>query len=239
MSEKDPGGNGVPRPVHTGHDEPEHELVELALGSLTEPRRSELVTQLSACPSCRTSYDEIVGGIDVVLPAAPYAAPPAGFDVSVLEAMGMHGKRPPSPTRLPAPRRRVSLLVAAAAVVVALAGGAAIAGLVGTWGEDTARPQAADSSGLVKDDGDRVGTATVGWLEDQRVLVLSVTEPVVGVGYRCRLLLEDGERQTLARWEAASAEGGTWVVPTPKGELAGVELVTDSGEVWASASLPG
>jgi hypothetical protein len=28
-------------------------------------------------------------------------------------------------------------------------------------------------------------------------------------------------------------------VPTPKGELAGVELVTDSGEVWASASLPG
>lgn len=238
MSEQDPSDGG-PRLMHAGHEEPEHELVELALGALTEPRRSELATQLATCRSCRKTYDEIISGIDVVLPAAPVAAPPPGFDVAVLQAMGMHDKRAPAPTRLPVPRRRINLLVAAAAVVVALAGGAAAAGLVGAWGDDPGRQQAADSSGLVKDDGDRVGTASVGWLEDQRVLVLSVTEPVVGVGYRCRVLLEDGERTTLARWEAASAEGGTWVVATPKGDLAAVELVTDSGEVWASARLPG
>lgn len=238
MSEHEPTDNGAEL-VHTGHDDPEHELVELGLGALSEPRRSDLVTQLATCRACRLTYDEIVGGIDVVLSAAPATAPPAGFDVRVLQSLGIDERRASAPTRLRPTRRRTNMLVAAAALLVALAGGVAVGAVVAERGADSPAQEAADTSTLVKDDGEPVGTASVGWLDDERVLVLSVNKPVVGVGYRCRVLVEGGDAMTLARWESASEDGGTWVVPTPKGKLAGVELVTDSGEVWASTNLPG
>jgi hypothetical protein len=58
------------------------------------------------------------------------------------------------------------------------------------------------------------------------------------VQYSCRVRLAEGNARVLGRWEASSAEGGTWVMPAPQGDLNAIELVTDSGHIWSSAQLP-
>ena len=75
-------------------------------------------------------------------------------------------------------------------------------------------------------------------MHESRVLVVSVSRAPVGVPYTCRVRLAEGETRELGRWEASDPDGGTWVVPAPQGDLNGIELVTDSGAVWSSASLP-
>lgn len=221
------------------HRELEHDLVELALGEVAEPRRSELLSHLSTCLRCRSTYAEVVAAIDATIPAAPEAQPPAGFDLRVLSALGIDsdGKTPGTGfrlDRLTSPR----LLFAAAAVVVALA-----AGLVGgatMLGDSGSRQEAptADNSVLKTSDGEQVGTTAVAWMHERRVLVLSVSQAPVGVRYRCRVVPAEGRPSVLGRWEASSPTGGTWVVPAPQGDLSRVQLVTDTGAVWSSARLP-
>ena len=75
-------------------------------------------------------------------------------------------------------------------------------------------------------------------MHEDRVLVLAVSKAPVGVRYTCRVQLAEGQTKNRGRWQASSPEGGTWVVPAPQGDINGIELVTDSGQVWSSARLP-
>lgn len=98
-------------------------------------------------------------------------------------------------------------------------------------------PVAAGTVALRTGNDEQVGTVAFGWLHDRRVLVVSVSKPVVGVGYRCRILRAQGPPQTVGHWEASSPRGGTWVVPAPPGKVTAVQLVTEPGHVWATARL--
>ncbi|MGH3355068.1 MAG: hypothetical protein ACRDOJ_04170 [Nocardioidaceae bacterium] len=217
----------------TDYREMDQELVELGLGEVHEPRRSELLSHLTTCARCRTTYDEVVAAIDLTTPAAPQAQPPAGFDLRVLAALGLGASPEHRFVRVTARR----LALAAAAVVLAVIAG--VAGGIALIGEsEPTLEQAAGVVPLTKDDGEQVGTASIGWLHDERVMVVSVSKPAVGVSYRCKMLLAQDDPETMGRWEASSPEGGIWVVPTPKGDITGMEMVTDSGAVWASARLP-
>jgi anti-sigma factor RsiW len=219
------------------HRELEQDLVELALGEVAEPRRSELLSHLTECIQCRAKYADIVGAIDATVPAAPEAQPPAGFDVRVLSALGIGTAPAPSLvqriTALFTPR---TLLAAAFIVLVLLAGVWA-----GTGMFDESQPQTPVASGtavLHTGEGDGIGTVAEAWMHEDRVLVLAVSKAPVGVRYTCRVQLAEGESKDLGRWEASSPEGGTWVVPAPQGDINGIQLVTDSGTVWSSARLP-
>ncbi|MGH3367718.1 MAG: hypothetical protein ACRDOY_10985, partial [Nocardioidaceae bacterium] len=188
------------------------------------------------CSQCREGSGEIVAAIDVVVPGAPTVPPSAGFDLHVLAALGVE-----SPDARQHETRRVGravsrrvVLAAAAAVVAVIAG---LSGALIIAGDAPAR-MAGGSVALATEDGEQVGTATVGWLDHRRVLVMSVSRPAVGVGYSCRVLRARVVPKTLGRWEASSGDGGTWVVRAPPGDLTEVQLVTDSGQVWSSASLP-
>ncbi|MDQ4084697.1 MAG: hypothetical protein M3165_02675 [Actinomycetota bacterium] len=224
---------------HRGYDQ---DLVELALGEIAEPRRSELLSHLTGCLRCRATYAEVVDAIDATVPAAPEAQPPAGFDVRVLTALGIEPHAGPAPARRRARLTSPRILLAAAAVVLmavaGLAGGTALLGdsagerpaAIGTLAEGTVV--------LEKSDGTDVGTAAVAWMHEERVLVVSVTDAPVGVRYSCRVHLAEGDSRVLGRWEASSPRGGVWVMPAPQGELSALELVTDSGDVWSTAQLP-
>lgn len=227
------------------HRETEHELVDLALGEVPEPRRSELLSHLTGCLRCRGAYAEIVDAIDATVPAAPEAQPPAGFDLRVLETLGIGTADSDG-----GPAHRVSrwfsprTLVAAAGVALVAAGGLfGVTAMLGDGADE--QPPVAGASELAEGtavletaDGARVGTAAVAWMDDSRVLVISVHRAPVGVRYSCRVRLAEGEPQVLGRWEASSTDGGVWVVPAPQGDLNAVELVTDSGQVWSSTALP-
>jgi len=222
----------------------EQDLVELALGEVSEPRRSQLLSHLTGCLRCRATYNDVVSAVDAVVPTAPEAQPPAGFDLRVLSAMGVDSngtvRRPTTWFSRFTPGRP---LLAAAAVVLVVAvgivGGSALLGGSGQQAPPAAGPLlAADSAALETGDGETVGTAAVSWMHQDRVLVVQLNQAPVGVRYRCRVEMTEGSKLVLGSWQASSAKGGTWVMPAPQGDLSGVELVTDTGQVWSSAWLP-
>ena len=213
---------------------PDDELVELALGDIDEPRRSQLIRHLVDCDQCRSAYDAIAVAVDAVLPAAPDIAPPVGFDQRVLTTIGAMSSPPPASPRHRATRGR--LLVAAAAVVLALVGGAVAVSL---WGgsESTEPPLAGDTSLLRTSDGDIVGTAAVTSIEGKPVVVISISNPAVGIPYHCRILLRGGRMVDAGRWSVDDPAGSTWITKAPHGHVVGMELVTDDGRVWSTAQL--
>jgi anti-sigma factor RsiW len=227
------------------HQVYEQDLVELALGEVSEPRRSHLLSHMTGCLRCRATYHEVVSAVDAVVPTAPEAQPPAGFDLRVLSAMGVGAngavRRPSTWFSRVTPGR--VMLAAAAVVLIAAVGVVAGGSLLGGTGGNQAPPAAApvlaaDSAALETGDGATVGTAAVAWMHEDRVLVVQLNQAPVGVRYRCRVHMAEGKSMVLGQWQPSSPHGGTWVMPAPQGDLNGVQLVTDSGQVWSSAWLP-
>jgi hypothetical protein len=217
------------QPLH-----PDDELVELALGDIDEPRRSQLIRHLVGCAQCRSAYDAIAVAVDAVLPAAPDIAPPVGFDQRVLTRIG--AMSPPAPTEVPRPpARRRRVLVAVAAAVLAMLLGGAVAVTLSNGSDPSDPPLAGDAALLRTSDGDVVGTAAATTIEGDPVLVLAISDPKVGVPYTCRVFLESGRMVDAGRWSVDEPEGHTWITHAPAGKITGMELVTDDGRVWSSA----
>jgi hypothetical protein len=219
------------QPLH-----PEEELVELALGEVGEPRRSQLIRHLVDCPTCRASYEAIAVAVDAVIPAAPRIAPPVGFDQRVLTAIGTEEGAPSARRRGPGIRRGL-LLAAAAVLVAAVVGGL---GALWVWGDDgsTEPPVAGDTGLLRTSDGEVVGTAAVSSFDGRPLVVVSISRPAVGVPYHCRLLYENGREFDAGRWTVDEPEGHTWITRARPGHVVRMDLVTDDGRVWSSARLP-
>lgn len=210
-------------------------VLDLALGAVPEPERARLAHHLSVCSACRSRYDEISGTIEQTLAAAPTVEPRLGFERRVLAAMGMEADHGAGERARP---RRRWLLAAAAAVVVLLAGIGVVVATSGTDEPASLGALAPGASYLSTQDGDRVGTVTPSRFDGQPVLVVAVTSGQVGKRYECFLRMADGSRQFAGDWVLESSPAATWVVsPPPQGDVTAVELVTDTGTVWSSASL--
>ncbi|HYJ68249.1 MAG TPA: zf-HC2 domain-containing protein [Nocardioidaceae bacterium] len=221
------------QPLH-----PDHELVELALGELGEPQRGQLMRHLTSCPPCRAAYEGILAAVDATLPAAPQIAPPVGFEQRVLTTVGSLATAE-SAAQQPRRRPRARLLLAAAAAVLAVVAGGIAA--ISIWGDDDTTPGpmlTADSAPLRKDDGEIVGTAAVSSIDGEPVVVVSISQPAVGIPYHCRVLLKNGRDVDAGRWAVDEPGGSTWITHAPKGHIIGLDLVTDDGRVWSSARMP-
>jgi len=205
-------------------------LLDLALSDVDGHARDELTRHIALCEPCRAEYAAIADAVDHVLAAAPRVAPPPGFSRSVLAAMGMGEHRV-------ARRRRRFALAAVASVSL----------LVGTVGtlvvlesrQDEAVEVAAIGPALVTGDGTRVGTVLDSWYDGAPVLVVTLTDAPAGVRYTCELVYADGTRFAAGSWSLDAAGSATWVVTRPDTdtELTGMELVTDAGTAWATATL--
>lgn len=223
---------------HPGEDV----LLDLALAEVDEHQRDELTRHLALCERCRAAYAAFADSVDHVLAAAPRVAPPPGFSRSVLAAMGMGGDdsttRPTEGARRPRDRRRRWIPVAAAAAIGLLAGGAG-AVVVLESRQPAAVEAAAVGPALVTRDGSRVGTVLDSRFEGEPVLVVTVTGGRVGAGYDCTLVYADGNREVVGSWVLDEPAGATWVVARPDSgaPVTGVELVTEAGTTWATASL--
>jgi hypothetical protein len=207
----------------------EDELLELSLGSLSSDAETTVLQHVNSCLPCRASYDEISRTLDATLPASPAVAPPVGFESRALARIGI---RETLRTRA---SRRLPLLIAAAAVVgVAVGAGAAAAIL----DRDSSPPsiEASDAGALLKDDGSNVGNVLQSHYDGKDVLIMSIDNGPPGVHYTCRLRLADGSARSTGEWTVPDAGKAVWIVADPSG-VDSVELVTDSGKVWASASV--
>ena len=88
------------------------ELPELALGILTGRARAETLADVEICPSCAEELERLSRAADALLEAVPAAEPPLGFEVRVLDRLGLQ------PRRRPFIRRRVALGLSGALVGV-------------------------------------------------------------------------------------------------------------------------
>ena len=218
-------------------------LLDLALGEVEGAQRDRLTGHLALCESCRAEYCAIADSVDHALAAAPRVAPPAGFSRSVLAAMGMTGDEvrhpltPDPPTRIQGGRDRPRILVTALAAVLTLLVGAGTGAALMYAREDPAASVAADGPALLTRDGSRVGTVLDSRHDGQRVLVVTLTAGRVGTRYDCQLVLADGSREPAGSWVLREPSGTTWLLDRPDATVTGVELVTEAGRTWATATL--
>src|SRR4051794_29487146 len=209
----------------------EDELTALALGTLPgEP--AELLRHLTTCVTCRAAYDDLSAAVDAVLPAAPAVAAPPGFDARVLDRMDL---RRPSPARR---SYRTPLLVAAAAAAGLCLGGA---GATLLHHESAPVQVTASDHGaeLVTGSGTKVGTVEPSRVGDERVVVMQITSGSPGTHYTCRLLLKDGSSRDAGQWWMPQSGRATWIAYGSAAAIDRVQLVTDDGHVWSSATLSG
>ena len=201
--------------VHPG----EELLVALALDDLPASEAAGLSRHLGGCARCTAEYQAVSRSIEAALAAAPAQAPPAGFETRVLAQFG----RPRS--------RRTTWLVAAAAAV-ALAVGTML-GAVLSPGSDPAQLAGAE---LVTTSGEGVGTVIPSRYDDDPVLVMQVHDARPGTQFECRLRFPDGHTEDAGYWTVPASGWGVWVARGATGASA-VELVSDEGAIWSTATL--
>ncbi len=93
-------------------DEHSDLLAELALGILTGRERAATLAHVEVCPRCAEELEQLARAADAVVQVAPEMEPPLGFEVRLLDRMGVSA----TPARRSVPMRWV--LAAAAAVVL-------------------------------------------------------------------------------------------------------------------------
>lgn len=218
------------------------DLVALALG-LFDGDQERLTEHLAGCTACRRDYDEYAASVALVLPAAPRTAPPADFQVRVLDRLQRAAAGPATERHaavsVAEPRRPRRWLLPAAA---ALAGMAIGAGAISWWpGGDAEVPPPSVTeqwhTALVTADGREVGRVSTSYGADGPVLVLEVTDGPAGQRYTCRLVLADGSTQDVAEWPLADDRPNSWVIDAVDGEVVEVQLITPDERVWSAARL--
>lgn len=210
------------------------QLLDVALGHAPARTDSKVARHLSECRPCRTAHDELHAALESILPAAPEAAAPVGFETRVLEQL-----HPPQQVR-PAPwtRKRIIALTAAAACVLGVVmGGTTVYAYEqsSSEGTESSASPAEYSADLVTSDGEAVGWATTGYDAEGPVLVLSVDGGSPGASYTCRGVFEDHSTEVLAEWTVYDDQANVWVLEDSEEPLKALELVDDAGHVWAQA----
>lgn len=219
----------------------EEVLLDLALSDLDDNLRDEVTLHLTGCEPCRAEYAAIADAVDRVLLAAPRVDPPAGFSLSVLAGMGIGGGArsvmATPPRRWAWAHRSRHALVAVAAAVGLLVGAGGTAVVLGTR-TDTQDQVLASGAPLLTGAGTSVGAVREGRHNGQPVLIVTVADGEPGAYYECRLVLADGTSRQVGSWPLDPDGGGTWVITRPQdAQVAGIEMVTDTGEQWATATL--
>ena len=217
------GPSGLPSEPDRRHPHADA-LVELALG--VAPAPAELSAHLRGCAECRAAYDDIARDLEVALAATPAIEAPAGFESRVLSRLATE----PTPLPRRSGRRLVSLAVAAAVGVLV-----GVAGLLGVQALTTDAPPS-DAMALRTAEGELVGRVHESWVGDEEVLVLRILDGPPGVHYECRLRLDDDTTKPAGEWVVPDSGTATWITrSSPRATR--IELLTDSGKVWSSASL--
>lgn len=211
------------------------DLSELALGVLTGRDRARVLSHVASCPRCAQELEDLARAADAVVEATPEAEPPVGFEVRLLERMGVAdvgGER-----RLRPPRWAAGVLGAAAAVV-ALAVGLTL-GLSSPTPPPgrNAAPASPVATANLSAHGAVVGRVTLHggaqpWLS--MVLVDAGARGTV----RCVVVTSDGSSHQIGTF-VVRAGYGAWVAPLHVDplDIRLAQVVAPGGAVIATAAL--
>ena len=212
------------------------DLVELALGTSTGRRRSEVFQHVGSCGRCRTELGRLSNAIDLVVQLAPEVEPPLGFETRLAARMdGEVPARPLARTRMH--RRWVAALVLAGPLVFGLVFG--LATMLGTGGRNSgAWSESARLTSIGSGpSGQVLGTVVVlggnpGWME------MAVDGGVWSGKVTCEVALAGGSVEQIGRFSLSNGYS-TWRVAltVPPSEVRGARLIASDGAVLATASF--
>lgn len=221
----------------TEHRHPDDDaLVEAALGTSQVDAVDEVRDHLAGCVRCRRVHAELLDAIDLALPAVPRALPPSGFESTVLERLSA-AQSPTARTAGGARRAARWLPLAAAALLGVAVGAAGVQVLTDQPAPDPPAVVSARAVPLLGVDGADVGAVSRTHDDDGTRLVVVVHDDAPAGVYTCRVTLVDGTRQDVAEWPVSGYDEVAWVLDEPPPGVRSVELVGESGEVWAVADL--
>jgi hypothetical protein len=213
------------------------DLALLALGTLSGRERAVVLSHLEGCASCSEEVEQLSLAADALLPLAPQVSPPAGFEVRVLERMGIEvpARRRP---RMLSPRR-LALGVAAAVMAVGGAFG------VGLWVDRAPAPRLALAPPVARLFESDLTSASHHYLGE---LYLAQGKPgwlfmsINGAGatgyVTCQLSTADGRRVTVGTfWLAAGSANWASALSVPAGTVRMASVVTSDGTVLASTAV--
>ncbi|MEX2546950.1 MAG: hypothetical protein WD830_04080 [Chloroflexota bacterium] len=206
------------------------DAVEVALGHLGEPRRSELTAHAATCTTCERHLAELVAITDRMLELAPEIEPPAGF-----EARALAGMAPPGRASAGARRRPVVAFAGAAVLLIALMALALV--LSGTGGDEAPEWRAAP---IVSRRGDEIGAVELFGADPHR-LVVTMEGPADWTGvWTCQVRV-GGRWVDVASYTADDVTNGVWAagLRPPAAEATGMRILGSSGAVIATAELDG
>ena len=219
---------------------------ELALGALTGHERAGALAHLDRCEACRQKVSRLMVTSGELLELLPASEPPPGFEVRVLERLGLAafgraivsqasrvgnlrqrgGRRPREPGR----RRRL-LAVAGAAVVVAGLGGWGLGAGVSPTGYVPL------SSAALVSPGHRAVGEIFAYGGSPEWVYVSVNVGTGNGAVVCQLVGEDEHVTTVGSFTLTDGYG-SWGSPDfADGSLRGARLVAPDGTVLAIATF--
>lgn len=232
---------------------------ELALGVLTGRERAEAIAHLDGCEACREHVRQLTVTGEQLLGLLPAREPPPGFEIRVMDRLGLAAPRPGLLTRIrrigqasrtrragrTASRTRRMLAVAAVALAVVASG-------LGGWGLHAATmPSATMPSATGPSAGSPLSTVSLVSASHRTVgkvfvyggspqwLYMSVDMDYGRTGtVTCELVGRNGHVVPLGTFQLNGGYG-SWGSPSPleRGPFAGVRLVGADGAVLATASF--
>jgi hypothetical protein len=227
---------------------------ELALDVLTGRERAEAIAHLDGCEACRRDVRQLTLTGEELLGLVPASEPPAGFEIRVLEQLGLSvpGRGIAGPRRINAPgarsrrdrepwrpggsKRLRSEGNAGSEEFPVVRGRARRSGPARGRGRAGAPLRSAD---LISPDDKVVGavylySSSPGWL------YLSVDMDSSAENVTCQVVGMDGQVRTIGSFRLAWGDG-SWGSPDPDniGRLRSARLVSPSGTVLATASFGG
>jgi len=209
------------------------DLTELALATLAEPRRSQVLDHVESCQRCRAELEQLAIVVETVQQLAPRVQPPLGFETRVAAKLKAMAK--------PRPRRRrvaVFASVAAAVVLLAFGLGTLVAPKAGDdKSQSSAQPVARAS---FMSDGKVIGDAFVAQGSSPPLMFIAIHQEEGGWQgtVTCNVTMSSGEVETVGVFKL-SGEYGAWVAPLPSygGMVRSAQLVASNGMVVANAEL--
>ena len=204
------------------------EITELALGTLSGRRRSEVLDHVGSCQLCSAELAQLSVVVEALQQLAPRMQPPLGFEARLAEQLQARGT-----SRLRR-SRRVTALIAAAVVMLAFGVGAVVASVAGN-GQGESAVADLDTAKFTSD-GQVIGEVYISSGSPAWMLVT-----MHGGGWQgtvtCKVTLSGGQVETIGAFEHSG--DSTWATPLPStaGHVRSAQLVDSNGTVLASAQL--
>jgi hypothetical protein len=217
-------------------DELQEVVAELALGVADGKTRADALAHLSGCPECRRAVQGLADVSDALLLLAPEHEPSPGFELEVLNRVGLRPQ-----TR----RRRIRRWIPAASVAILAAAAATAATLVFGYQSDrqlasyyhttlaNAHGQYFQAAALQAPGGRRAGEVFL--YQGSPSWIYVSMSPKYPMSYRCELTTRQGTTIEMAgTWQ------GSWgtTLSIPAKDIAAVRLLGTSRPLILRVGLP-